>query len=79
MEILEVIGALVVAIGAILLVIGIISIPILMIYGLYLAFSSHIITGLIVLVLEPLPLVVGLGALLGYDIAGAITEFIMSL
>ena len=47
-------------------------------YGIILAFSSHLITGVIVILLEPLPIIVGIGQIFGYDIAGSITEFITS-
>jgi len=52
---------------------------ILSVYGLYLAFSSHVITGLVALIIEPLPVIIGASDVLGHNIAPDITQFILSL
>ena len=44
----------------ILLIVTVIPIPIFWVYGLYLAFQAHIIVGLLVLIIEPLPFVIGI-------------------
>lgn len=50
------------------------------IYGLYLAFSASIILGILVLLIEPLPLIIGLAKLLtGIDIAQKIVEWFTNL
>jgi hypothetical protein len=45
------------------------------IYGLYLAFSASIILGIVVLFVEPMPLIIGLCALLAHkDLAQMIVD-----
>jgi len=46
------------------------------IYGLVLCFKASIILGIIALVIEPTPLIVGLCAIFGKDIANAIQNWI---
>lgn len=55
-------------IGALVAILAL-FIPVLLglaVYGLYLAFSASILLGVIVLVIEPLPVVIGLVGLLGH-------------
>jgi hypothetical protein len=47
--------------------------------GLYLAFTSHVVTGIIALIVEPLPLIIGISNLFGHNIAPDITSFILGL
>ena len=49
------------------------------IYGIILAFSSNLLTGIIVFLIEPLPVIVGISQLFGYDILSAITDFIVNI
>lgn len=45
------------------------------VYGLYLAFSASLVLGIVVLIIEPLPLLIGLVSLLsGQDVAQKIME-----
>lgn len=46
------------------------------IYGAVLAFKASIILGVIVLIVEPSPFVIGLCAIFGKDVAGAIQNWI---
>lgn len=48
----------------------------LSIYGVILAFSTSIIVGVIALVVEPLPLIIGVAHLLGYNLPQKILEFL---
>jgi len=48
--------------------------------GLIIAFSSHPVTGVIALIVNPLSPIIGIGdGIFGTNIAGGITEFIISL
>lgn len=49
------------------------------IYGIILAFSSNLLTGVIVFLIEPLAIIVGISQLFGYDISSIITDFIANI
>ena len=49
------------------------------IYGIMLAFSSNLLTGVIVFLIEPLAIIVGISQLFGYDISSIITDFIANI
>ena len=44
-----------------LIIFSVISIPVWWVYGVYLAFTAHPITGIITLVAEPAPFIIGVG------------------
>jgi hypothetical protein len=65
------------AIGIVLAVMLALGLVASAIVGIYLAFSASIILGIIVLLVEPLPLLIGLVYLLAHvDLAQKIVEFI---
>ena len=60
-----------------LLVVGCAIVIIASIYGIYLAFSASIILGIVVLFIEPMPLIIGLVMLICHkDLALMIVQFL---
>lgn len=50
------------------------------VYGLYLAFSASILLGVVVLLVEPLPLILGVLGFLGHpEVAEKIVQFVQGL
>ena len=64
------------AFGIIAIVTLVISALCISAYGLYLAFSASIVLGIIVLLVEPSPFIIGLYMLFGKDVASAIQNWI---
>jgi hypothetical protein len=67
-------GQLTLIIGFIVIGLGLVALG-LSIYGIVLAFSAHVVLGLICIFAHPLPFILGASQLLGFELAQHIVEW----
>ena len=60
----------------IIIVLITLTIPCIYLYGLIIAFTSHIATGIIALLIPPLAFIIGLTQIFEYEMANELTRFI---